>query len=133
GGPALAEKEGKKIALSGYDVVSYFTKNRAEKGDPKYTHDHKGATYQFSSDEQKKLFINDPGKYLPQYDGYCAYGVTFGKKLEADPEAWKIVNGKLYFNLDKDLLKKWETNTADFIKEGDSQWTVIQDIPASEL
>lgn len=131
--PAYAADTAPAVALSGYDVVSYFTKGKAEKGSAQHSHIYKGAEYHFSSDEQKAMFIASPEKYLPQYDGYCAYGVTVGRKLEASPEAWKIVNGKLYLNLNKDFLADWSKNADQSIAEGDDQWELIKDIPASEL
>ena len=97
--PVFATSNVTETAMSGYDVVSYFTKNKAEKGNSQYTYQHKGKTYQFSSAKHRDTFAISPEKYLPQYDGFCAYGVTFGEKLKASLEAWKIVNGKLYLNL----------------------------------
>jgi len=121
------------VALSGYDVVSYFTKGRAEKGSEEHAYVYNRAEYHFSSAAQKAMFIKAPGKYLPQYDGYCAYGVTFGRKLVASPEAWKIVDGKLYLNLNKDFLADWSKDTDKSISEGDDQWELIKDIPAADL
>jgi YHS domain-containing protein len=91
--PVYADDIDPAAALSGYDVVSYFTRGKAEKGSEQHFYVYEGARYYFSSDQQKKMFIAAPEKYLPQYDGYCAYGVTVGRKPEASPEAWKIVNG----------------------------------------
>ena len=131
--PAYSADAIPAVALSGYDVVSYFTRGKAEKGSEQHAYMYKGATYYFSSDEQQKMFIAAPEKYLPQYDGYCAYGVTVGRKLEASPEAWKIVNGKLYLNLNREFLADWSKNVEQSITEGDDQWELIKDIPASEL
>jgi YHS domain-containing protein len=116
-------------ALSGYDVVSYFTKGRAEKGRPEFTYQHKGATYRFSDAKQRDMFAANPDKYLPQYDGFCAYGVIRGRKLQASPEAWKIVDGKLYLNLNKELLAEWSKDTSKSIRQGDAQWQKIKDSP----
>jgi len=121
------------VALKGYDVVSYFAVSRAEKGSEKYAHEYNGKVYYFNSDEHRTLFESDPEKYLPAYDGYCAYGVTVGRKLEASPEAWKIVNGKLYLNLNKEFLADWSKNVSQSIEEGNDQWELIKNIPPGDL
>ena len=44
----------------------------------------------------QKLFEATPEKYLPQYEGYCALAVSYGKKISIDPQTFKITDGKLY-------------------------------------
>ncbi len=131
--PSYANIQKPEVALSGYDVVSYFTKGKAEKGNKQHAFVYEGSEYHFSSDQQKEMFSKAPEKYLPQYDGYCAYGVTVGRKLEASPEAWKIVDGKLYLNLNRKFMANWEKDMISNIEEGDDQWELIKDIPASDL
>ncbi len=68
------------LAVGGYDLVSYFTPGKAVKGDAAITSVHSGVTYQFSSKENQTKFEADPDHYLPQYDGYCALAVSYGKR-----------------------------------------------------
>jgi YHS domain-containing protein len=86
-----------------------------------------GVTYAFTTEEHKKMFEANPQKYLPAYGGYCAYGVAVGKKFVVDPEAWKIVDGKLYLILDKDIQKGWEKDIPGHIKKAEANWTKIKD------
>src|SRR5262249_48945514 len=100
-GPALsrayaAPPAGRRIALSGYDPVSYFTDGRPEKGSDAFWFAFDDAVYLFRSAEHRTMFAADPERYAPQYDGFCAAGVSKGYKVEPDPEAWVIANGKLY-------------------------------------
>jgi len=111
--------------LSGYDVVSYFTKQKAEQGKPEYAYQYKGKTYWFSGESHKDMFMKNPERYLPEYDGYCAYGVVHGQKVEASPEAWIIVDNKLYLHTDRSFLEKWKNDTSDSIKKGDEQWSLM--------
>jgi len=113
-------------ALSGYDVVSYFTEHKAQRGSAKYAVTHAGSTYWFSSAEHQALFRKQPQRYLPQYDGYCAYGIRYGQMVEADPQAWSIVNDKLYLHTDHSFLEKWQADTEAAIREGDEQWQVLR-------
>ncbi len=118
---------------SGYDVVAYFTDGKPMKGSGYHVTVHEGVTYAFTSEEHQKLFEADPAKYLPAYGSYCAYGVAVGKKFVADPEVWKIVEGKLYLNLDRDIQSKWKKDIPSYIKKADGNWTKIKDKAAADL
>ena len=119
--------------ISGYDPVSYFSMGKPVKGSGYHVAEYKGVTYAFSSKENKATFEGNPGKYVPMYGGYCAYGVAVGKKFVADPEVWKIVDGKLYVNLDKGIQGKWNKDIPGHIKKADKNWTNIQDTSPSAL
>jgi YHS domain-containing protein len=93
---AQAQTDAPAVALKGYDVVSYFTESRASKGSSEFRHDWDGARYYFSSAKHKTAFVDDPDRYTPQFRSFCAVGIGAGKRVEADPTAWKIVDGRLY-------------------------------------
>ena len=119
--------------INGYDPVAYFTDGKPMKGSGYHVADFEGVTYAFASKEHKEMFEAKPEKYMPAYGGYCAYGVAVGKKFVIDPEAWKIVDKKLYLNLDRDIQKKWLKDVPGYIKKADANWTKIKDKPASDL
>ena len=75
------------IAVDGSDVVAYFTQSEAVMGDANITHDYMGATWQFSSEDNKAAFVADPTAYAPQYGGYCAFAVSKGATAPTVPEA----------------------------------------------
>jgi len=83
------------VAIQGYDPVAFFTDNRPVKGKPEFPARHNGALYDFTSKEHRELFKSDPAKYEPQFGGYCAYGVSKGKLVEIDVDAFQILNGRL--------------------------------------
>ena len=85
-----------RVALKGYDPVSYFTNGKPEKGSAEFTYAFDDTTYWFRSAEHRDKFAADPEHYAPQFDGYCAVQLSRGRKVEADPDAWTITNGKLY-------------------------------------
>jgi YHS domain-containing protein len=103
-----------------------FTEGKPTVGSEKFALAHGGATYRFSSQANLDLFKASPDKYLPQYGGYCAFGAFVGKKFDGDPTLWKIVDGKLYFNLNPTIAAKWLEETAAKIKVADENWTKIQ-------
>ncbi len=91
-----APPEATRVALKGYDPVSYFTDGGPERGSSQYTYAFDDTTYWFKSAEHKALFAGDPAHYAPQFDGYCAVMMSRGIKTEADPTSWAIKDGKLY-------------------------------------
>ena len=119
--------------VSGYDPVAYFTDDKAVRGSGFHVTVVDGVTYAFASAEHQKMFEANPQKYLPAYGGYCAYGLGVGKKFVADPEVWKIVEGKLYLNLDKGIQQKWEKDISGYIKRGDANWVTMKDKKAADL
>ena len=119
--------------ISGYDPVAYFTEGNAKRGSGYHVADYLGVTYAFASEENKDLFEANPNKYAPAYGGWCAYGVAVGKKFVANPEVWKIVDGKLYVNLDKGIQGKWNEDVSGYIKQADVNWSEIKDKAPSDL
>ncbi len=113
------------VAVSGYDSVAYFTEGKPVKGDAKFSTKYKEATWRFASAENRDKFIASPERYAPQYGGYCAWAVSQGYTASADPQRWRIVDGKLYLNYDTEVQKKWEQDIAGFIKKADVSWPVI--------
>ena len=113
------------IAIRGYDVVSYHTAKRPLRGSGHLVTSYKGATYMFSSVENLETFKSDPEKYVPAYNGYCAFGVALGKKFIGDPEIWRVVDGTLYLNLDANIQDRWLEDVPGQIKTADTNWKTI--------
>lgn len=110
------------IAIEGADPVAYFTQSRVVTGTEEFAFTWKEAEWRFSSQENLDLFQSDPEAYAPQYGGYCALAVASGYTAEIDPEAWRIVDGKLYLNYSKAVQKNWEEDVPGNIQKGDANW-----------
>jgi YHS domain-containing protein len=118
------------VAINGYDPVSYFNGARSV-GDPAFVSTLNGAVFRFANAQNKAAFDADPAAYAPQYGGYCAYGAAKGAKFSTDPETGVVVDGKLYFNKDKNVQKLWNKDQAALIVEADAVWpTIIDSDPA---
>lgn len=117
------------LALGGYDPVAYFVAGSPEVGSPDVTASHDGATYRFVDAANRDRFVADPAKYLPAYGGYCAYGVASGYKVKVDPDAFTIVDGTLYLNYDKGVMKKWRTDIPAYIAKANTNWKSIENAP----
>ena len=114
-----------RLAIAGYDPVSYFDAGAAHKGKGEFTADYNGAVYRFESDEHRKAFIAEPAKYAPAYGGWCATAMAEGKKVEIDPKSFKITNGRLflfYNGLFADARKKWLKDEANLQGKADAAW-----------
>ena len=114
-------------AVNGYDVVAYFKENKSVQGRKAFLYQWHDANWLFSSKENLETFSHDPEKYAPQFGGYCAYGVSEGHKASTYPDAFTIVDNKLYLNYNKDVLQLWRKDISGRIKKGEENWTKVKD------
>jgi YHS domain-containing protein len=114
-------------AIRGYDPVAYFSEGKPVKGDEKLLYSWNNANWYFSSKENLESFKANPGKYAPQYGGYCAYGLSEGHKAPTDADAWSIEDGKLYLNYNTDVKKMWSKEKKERIEKADKNWPEIKD------
>jgi YHS domain-containing protein len=128
------------FAVSGYDVVSYFSLTQAGIGQPQpaplpgnaaITAEYNGATFAFASEANRDAFLANPASYAPQYDGHCAYGVAKGGKVPGNPTLWRIVDGKLYLNITKNVVGFWEEDIAGNLQKSEANWTGLEPKAAS--
>ncbi len=124
---------GKPLAMHGYDPVAYFTVGRPTQGSDALVHVHDGAAYRFANRQNLDAFKANPARYVPAYGGFCAYGVAVGKKFDGDPDLWKIVDGKLYLNLNEEIQSKWSEDIAGNIRQANAQWRNIVSRPVGSL
>ncbi|MEO1192688.1 MAG: YHS domain-containing (seleno)protein [Pseudomonadota bacterium] len=115
------------IAVDGTDVVAYFTEGRPVEGDEAITHQWRGATWLFSTEANRDAFAADPEAYAPQYGGYCAWAVSNGYTASTVPEAWTIVDGKLYLNFSKRVQRRWERDIPARIRAANAYWPGVLD------
>jgi YHS domain-containing protein len=114
------------LAINGYDPIAYFVMQKPVKGDAQYQYEWNDTRWQFASMENLNLFKGDPEKYAPQYGGYCAFGLSNGYKAPTDPEAWTIVDEKLYLNYNKDVRADWLPKSENLIHKADSNWVTVK-------
>jgi hypothetical protein len=113
-------------AINGYDAVAFFKESRPVKGSDMYSYQYKDAKWLFTSKENLDAFMSMPDKYAPQYGGYCAYGTSEGHKASTQPDTWTIVNGKLYFNYNKQVKQMWMKDQAHCIEVADQKWPEVK-------
>jgi YHS domain-containing protein len=124
---------GPGVAVHGHDVVAYFTDATPTLGSAEFSAVYQDATYRFASEENLDAFEADPAKYVPAYGGFCAYGVAVGKKFDGDPRFWKVVDGRLFLNLNGDIQAKWTEDIPGNIVEANVNWAEIRSVAVGDL
>jgi hypothetical protein len=112
-------------AIKGYDPVAYFTDHTAVAGSDQFTAEYHGATFKFASAAHRDAFVADAEKYAPQFGGFCAYGTAAGKKADIDPDAFTIVDGKLYLNHSRETMTKWRQDVPGYIGKATQAWPSV--------
>ena len=124
--PALNVGRG-ELAVHGYDVVAYAVDGVAVRGRSEHEFRWNGAVWRFATAAHRDQFEKDPARYAPQFGGYCAWAVSRGYTADVDPEAWKIVDGKLYLNYSKRVQRMWAQDIPGNIARGVANWPGVLD------
>ncbi|MEQ9040822.1 MAG: YHS domain-containing (seleno)protein [Silicimonas sp.] len=142
-GPATAADEvnvapgltygGAPLGLHGADPVSLLDQGRNAEGNASFAAAHDGVAYYFASEENLKAFEANPARYVPQYGGFCAFGVSVGKKFDGDPNFAAVLDDKLYVFLNEDVFKAYLKDQAGTIAKAEGNWTTIEHTAATDL
>jgi len=127
------ETDSNAVILAGHDVVAYFTQGKPVQGSTRFTSSYNGAIYRFNSAENRDRFNQNPAGYAPKYGGFCAYGMTFGKKFEIDGKAFEIVDGELYVNKNLNVYEAWKKDVPMHIQQAEGKWPIVKHTPAAQL
>jgi YHS domain-containing protein len=115
------------VAIEGYDPVAYFTMDKPVKGSEAFSHEWMGATWRFANKEHQESFVASPAKFAPQYGGFCAVGVAYGELVaNIDPEAWFIVDGKLYLQYSKNLDEDFRDDRDNLLAKAEENWDQVR-------
>ena len=113
---------GDNVAIRGYDMVAYFTEGRPMQGKPEFAVSWQDAEWHFASAAHRDQFAADPERYAPQFGGFCAMALTENVIQVVDPEAWTIVDGKLYLNFSKKGRVKFRRDLHGNIEKSEGNW-----------
>ncbi len=114
------------VAIKGFDPVAYFQENKAIEGGNTISYKWSGSIWKFTSEENLEKFKEQPEKFAPQYGGFCAYGASENHLSPTDPEAFTIVDSKLYLNYSKKVKELWIKNTEQRIQKANEYWLTLQ-------
>lgn len=112
---------GENLALGGWDAVSYQT-GHPLRGDARFAARHDGADFRFASAENLAAFQANPDRFAPAYGGYCAWAVSRDYTAPGDPTVWRVVNGRLYLNYNREVARRWQQDIPANIRAADDNW-----------
>ena len=115
-----------KLALVGYDTTSYFNSAKAGNGDQSNIVNSKGANWQFATPQDAALFKANPENYAPQFGGYCTRAMSLKTVVPADPEVWRIHNGKLYVFFAPPGGEYFDEGADEMITKAQPYWETLQ-------
>lgn len=114
-----------QLALNGYDTVAYFTQSDAVEGVAEFSTMLDGKEWHFASAANRDIFLAEPGKYQPQFNGHCAYAAALGAVASIDPTAWTVVDDKLYVNFSHATRDTWSQKRDEYIVAANNNWPNI--------
>lgn len=129
--PSLQERFdtlGMGVAIGGFDPVSYFPEGggKPEKGFVQRDLKHKDVTYRFASDANRDRFRANPEKYLPAYNGWCAWAMAeLNAKVDVEPTAFEVYKGKLYVfydHADLNTRALWLKDPEGMLTKANANW-----------
>ena len=123
--PVNVDSQG--IGAHGYDPVAFFTEGKANRGDSQWRSAYGGATYYFQSNSNREMFDKDPGKYAPQYGGYCAMAMTMGKLEDVDPTFFVVHDGKLLLQRNEKAHLMFSRDLDGNHRKADTNWAKLED------
>lgn len=110
------------VAIQGYDPVAFFTDHKPVKGKAEFMARHNGATYLFATKAHRDAFEAAPAKYEPAFGGYCAYGVSRGKLVEIDVQAFQIVDDRLLLQYSKGVREDFNKDAKGNLAKANINW-----------
>lgn len=111
-----------RLAVRGYDVVAYVTQNRAVPGSPRFRSEFEDVTYYFASAEHQALFDREPARYQPAYHGYDATRIVYAIPELADPEVWRLIDGRVFLFADAESKAAFELDLQGNVALADRYW-----------
>lgn len=114
------------VAIRGYDPVVYLNEQKAERGSAEFTGVYKGSTFRFRDVANRDLFLANPEKFAPQFNGYCAFGVSRGYKADTSPDAFSVVDGKLYLNYNAEVKTMWSKDVSGYVTKANEKWPTVE-------
>ena len=119
------------IAIGGYDVLSYRGDGGPQPGDPDIAAVHDGKRYLFTSADNRERFLDNPDRYVPAYNGFCAITLSFGRVTCPEYTNFKIEDDRLLlfevtgFTNGRTL---WNSDAATFRQRADANFERLLDL-----
>ena len=107
--------QGKKVAIRGRDVVSFFENEKPLKGKKDIVVDWDNTKWRFASQENAELFRQDPHKYIPEFGGFCPVALADNNAKIGKSSHYTVIDEKLYLNYNKASHREFNKRPNDFL------------------
>lgn len=121
------------LILRGFDATTYQSKSQPAGGTGEHTAAFEGAIYRFGSAVQREIFVASPGKFAPVFNGFCALAAAHGRKVDADPQAYRLIEGRLYVFASQGAAQAWDKDVLGNLAKADANWPRIRSKTPKEL
>lgn len=119
-----------QVAMSGYCPVCIIEMKKWVQGNPKFSVSQDGKTYLFPGEEQRQMFLANPGKYIPAYGGDCTVcKVEMNKVVPGSVQHATLHQGRLFLfpgDEQKQMFLKNPAKYADIDLAADGKCTVCR-------
>ncbi len=85
-----------KVGVGGFDPVTYFKSVKPLPGSMSISTLYDGVKYRFASEKNKKDFLKNPAKYLPQFGGWCSMTLAMGRATTPTYSNFLLKDSKLF-------------------------------------
>ncbi|WP_086930177.1 YHS domain-containing (seleno)protein [Agarilytica rhodophyticola] len=119
-----------KVAAGGHDVKAYHglaRSDKAVKGKKDFVVEWKGAKWRFVSQQDSEAFAENPERFAPAYNGYCANALSLGEGLvKTNGKHWAIFDNKLFLFYASRGAERWRNSNYKALKKiADREWATI--------
>ena len=110
-----ASWQGKKVAVRGRDVVSYFENEKPLKGSKDIVVEWDKTKWRFASEKNAELFKADPHKYIPEFGGFCPVALADNNAKIGKSTHYTVIDEKLYLNYNRASKQAFQKTPNDFL------------------
>lgn len=114
------------VVIQGYDTVAYFEQQEAVMGSAQYSVQWQGATWYFANEQHRSLFLAAPQRYIPQFGGHCANGLSDGHKVSGDGKHWRVIDDKLYLFFSAWGRLQWAVDVDNQLALATANWSLLK-------
>jgi len=118
--------DGRGVAIQGYDTVAYFEQQQAVQGNAQFAVDWQGAQWYFANAQHRDQFVANPTRYIPQFGGHCANGLSDGHKVPGNGKHWRIIADKLYLFYSAWGRLQWAVDVENQLALATENWALLK-------
>ena len=113
------------LAISGFDPVAYFSRQKAMQGDPQLELTQNGTVWRFLNEGNRAAFADHPEVYTPRFGGYDPVAIGRGVSVAGNGLIWAVAGDRLYLFYDDKARAEFLANPALIIESAERRWPEV--------